>query len=61
LKPVAVITVSDSAFAGTRTDASGPAVKFRFTGALPAMLMPMLASAPPTDGGSKTPIISSSR
>jgi molybdenum cofactor synthesis domain-containing protein len=29
LKPVAVITVSDSVFAGKRTDASGPAVKAR--------------------------------
>ncbi|HXA04676.1 MAG TPA: MogA/MoaB family molybdenum cofactor biosynthesis protein [Bryobacteraceae bacterium] len=29
MKPVAVVTVSDSAFAGKRTDASGPAVKAR--------------------------------
>ena len=29
MKPVAVITVSDSAFAGKRADASGPAVKAR--------------------------------
>jgi molybdopterin adenylyltransferase len=29
VKPVAVVTVSDSAFAGKRTDASGPAVKAR--------------------------------
>lgn len=29
MKPVAVITVSDSTFAGRRTDASGPAVKAR--------------------------------
>lgn len=29
MKPVAVVTVSDSAFAGKRADASGPAVKAR--------------------------------
>jgi len=29
LKPVAVVTVSDSVFAGKRTDGSGPAVKAR--------------------------------
>jgi len=29
VKPVAVVTVSDSAFAGKRADASGPAVKAR--------------------------------
>jgi molybdopterin adenylyltransferase len=29
VKPVAVVTVSDSAFAGKRTDVSGPAVKAR--------------------------------
>lgn len=29
MKPVAVVTVSDSAFAGKRTDASGPALKAR--------------------------------
>ena len=29
MKPVAVITVSDSVFAGKRTDASGPAVRAR--------------------------------
>jgi molybdopterin adenylyltransferase len=29
VKPVAVVTVSDSVFAGKRTDASGPAVKAR--------------------------------
>jgi molybdenum cofactor synthesis domain-containing protein len=29
VKPVAVVTVSDSTFAGKRTDASGPAVKAR--------------------------------
>ena len=29
MKPIVVVTVSDSAFAGKRTDASGPAVKAR--------------------------------
>jgi molybdenum cofactor synthesis domain-containing protein len=29
VKPIAVVTVSDSTFAGKRTDASGPAVKAR--------------------------------
>lgn len=29
MKPIAVVTVSDSTFAGKRTDASGPAVKAR--------------------------------
>jgi len=29
VKPIAVVTVSDSAFAGKRTDVSGPAVKTR--------------------------------
>ena len=40
--------------------ASGPAVKLRFTGTLPAVRTPMFARAPPTDAGSKTPTIVSS-
>src|SRR5258708_38661746 len=35
--------------------ASGPAVKFKFTGTDPAIVMPMFASAPPHDDGSSTP------
>src|SRR5579872_6185920 len=40
--------------------ASRPAVKFRLTGIVPASVMARLVSAPPTDGGSRTPIISAS-
>src|SRR3954471_8625053 len=36
--------------------ASRPAVKFRLTGMRPAIEVPMLASAPPTDAGSRRPI-----
>ena len=39
--------------------ASGPAVKFRLTGTLPARRMPTLTSAPPTEAGSTTPTIDS--
>ncbi len=38
---------------------SGPAVKFRLTGTRPAMSAPILASAPPIDDGSISPIIRS--
>ncbi len=41
--------------------ASGPAVKFRFTGTRPASVIPTFANAPATLGGSSTPIITSSR
>ena len=40
--------------------ASGPEVKFRLTGTLPAIRMPILTSAPPAEAGSITPIIDSS-
>ncbi len=35
--------------------ASWPAVKFRLTGMRPAIDVPMLASAPPTEAGSSSP------
>ncbi len=38
--------------------ASGPIVKLRLTGTLPAMSAAMFASAPPTDAGSSRPTIS---
>ncbi|OLC83469.1 MAG: hypothetical protein AUH72_04350 [Acidobacteria bacterium 13_1_40CM_4_65_8] len=39
--------------------ASRPAVKFKLTGALPAMVVAIFASAPPTDAGSRRPMRSS--
>ena len=36
--------------------ASSPAVKFRLTAVLPASVTPRLASAPPTDAGSSSPM-----
>ena len=39
--------------------ASLPAVKFRFTGTLPAKRMAMLTSEPPTEAGKMTPTIDS--
>ena len=37
--------------------ASRPAVKFRLTGTQPAIDAAMLASAPPTDAGSRRPMV----
>ena len=39
--------------------ASGPAVKLRLTGTFPARSTPILANAPATEGGSRSPTIAS--